>query len=60
MSKDRSEEIRRFDGPLRGQALFAIVFLVASALLLSQLGNETNGPRARNSLLSRASGLPFR
>ena len=41
MSKDRSEEIRRFDGPLRGQALFAIVFLVASALLLSQLGNET-------------------
>lgn len=41
MSKDRSEEIRRFSGPLRGQALFAIVFVVASALLLSQLGNET-------------------
>ncbi|RFP87394.1 tripartite tricarboxylate transporter TctB family protein [Rhodobacteraceae bacterium 63075] len=41
MSKDRREEIRRFGAPLRGQALFAIVFVVASALLLSQLGNET-------------------
>lgn len=41
MSKERSEEIRRFSGPLRGQALFAIVFVVAAALLLSQLGNET-------------------
>lgn len=41
MSKDRSEEARRFDGPLRGQALFAIVFVVAAALLLSQLGNQT-------------------
>jgi len=41
MSKDRSEEIRRFEGPLRGQALFAIVFLVASTLLLSQIGSET-------------------
>lgn len=41
MSKDRSEETRRFTMPLRGQPLFAIVFLVAAALLLSQLGNET-------------------
>ncbi len=41
MSKDRSEEVRRFSGPLRGQALFAIVFVVAAALLLSQLGSET-------------------
>ncbi|MBU2983009.1 tripartite tricarboxylate transporter TctB family protein [Lentibacter algarum] len=41
MSKDRSEEIKRFDGPLRGQALFAIVFFLAAALLLSQLGSET-------------------
>ncbi|MDP2494599.1 tripartite tricarboxylate transporter TctB family protein [Shimia thalassica] len=30
-----------FKGPLRGQLLFAIVFLVAALLLLSQLGEET-------------------
>ncbi|WP_298675444.1 tripartite tricarboxylate transporter TctB family protein [uncultured Lentibacter sp.] len=41
MSKDRSEEIRRFNGPLRGQALFAVVFVVAAVLLLSQLPSET-------------------
>ncbi len=34
-------EEKRFPGPLRGQLLFAIVFLVASVLLLSQLGEET-------------------
>lgn len=36
-----TEEERRFKGPVRGQSLFAIVFVVASLLLLSQLGNET-------------------
>jgi hypothetical protein len=36
-----SEEERRFKGPLRGQLLFALVFVVAALLLLSQLGSET-------------------
>ncbi len=36
-----TEEERRFKGPVRGQSLFAIVFVVASLLLLSQLGTET-------------------
>ncbi|KAA0912614.1 tripartite tricarboxylate transporter TctB family protein [Aquicoccus porphyridii] len=36
-----TEEERRFKGPVRGQSLFAIIFVVASLLLLSQLGNET-------------------
>jgi len=34
-------EEKRFNGPLRGQLLFAIVFVVAAVLLLSQLGEET-------------------
>lgn len=36
-----TEEERRFKGSVRGQSLFAIIFVVASLLLLSQLGNET-------------------
>lgn len=36
-----TEEQRRFRGPLRGQLLFALVFLVASLLLLSQMGEQT-------------------
>ena len=36
-----SLEEKRFPGPLRGQILFAIVFLVAAVLLLSQLGEQT-------------------
>ncbi|WP_073248834.1 tripartite tricarboxylate transporter TctB family protein [Shimia gijangensis] len=36
-----SLEEKRFKGPLRGQLLFAIVFLVAALLLLSQLGDQT-------------------
>ncbi|PIE13642.1 MAG: hypothetical protein CSA70_05105 [Rhodobacterales bacterium] len=34
-------EQRRFKGPLRGHLLFALVFIVASLFLLSQLGAET-------------------
>lgn len=34
-------EQRRFKGPLRGQLLFALVFVVVALLLLSQLGVET-------------------
>lgn len=36
-----SEEERRFKGPLRGQLMFALVFVAAALLLASQLGNET-------------------
>ncbi|MDQ2095871.1 tripartite tricarboxylate transporter TctB family protein [Rhodalgimonas zhirmunskyi] len=36
-----SVEEHRFKGPIRGQILFAIVFLAASVWLLSQLGAET-------------------
>ena len=36
-----SLEEKRFKGPLRGQLLFAIVFVVAAMLLLSQLGDQT-------------------
>ncbi|WP_137702453.1 tripartite tricarboxylate transporter TctB family protein [Marimonas lutisalis] len=36
-----TEEERRFKWPIRGQLLFAVVFVVAAVLLLSQLGNET-------------------
>ena len=36
-----SEDERRFKGPIRGQLLFALVFLVAALLLLSQLGSQT-------------------
>lgn len=36
-----SEDERRFKWPIRGQLLFALVFLVAAVLLLSQLGSET-------------------
>lgn len=36
-----TEEERRFSWPIRGQLLFALVFLAASLLLLSQLGSET-------------------
>ncbi|UYV37956.1 tripartite tricarboxylate transporter TctB family protein [Rhodobacteraceae bacterium D3-12] len=36
-----SEDERRFKWPIRGQLLFALVFLVAALLLLSQLGSET-------------------
>ena len=36
-----TEEERRFKWPIRGQLLFAAVFLAAAVLLLSQLGSET-------------------
>ncbi|WP_322866737.1 tripartite tricarboxylate transporter TctB family protein [Aquicoccus sp. G2-2] len=36
-----TEEERRFTWPIRGQLLFALVFVVAALLLLSQLGSET-------------------
>ncbi len=36
-----SPEEKRFPGPLRGQSLFAIVFLVAALLLLWQLEDQT-------------------
>ena len=36
-----SEDERRFKWPVRGQLLFALVFLVAALLLLSQLGDQT-------------------
>jgi len=36
-----SEEERRFKWPIRGQFLFALVFLIAALLLLSQLGDQT-------------------
>jgi len=36
-----SVEERGFKGPIRGQILFAVVFLAASLWLLSQLGAET-------------------
>ncbi len=36
-----SEDERSYTWPIRGQFLFALVFLVASLLLLSQIGAET-------------------
>lgn len=36
-----SEDEPKFKRPIRGQLLFALVFLAASLLLLSQLGEET-------------------
>ncbi|MCF3595195.1 tripartite tricarboxylate transporter TctB family protein [Rhodobacteraceae bacterium LMO-12] len=36
-----SEDERKFRRPIRGQLLFALVFLAASLFLLSQLGEET-------------------
>jgi hypothetical protein len=36
-----TEAERRFPGPLRGQILFAIGFFVISAILLSQIGDQT-------------------
>ena len=36
-----NEKERRFPGPLRGQTLFAGAFLVASAILLSQIDSQT-------------------
>jgi len=36
-----SEDERRFKWPIRGQFLFALVFLIAALLLLSQLGDQT-------------------
>ena len=36
-----SEDERKFKWPIRGQFLFALVFLVAALLLLSQLGDQT-------------------
>lgn len=36
-----SERERRFVGPRRGQLIFAVAFVVFSALLLSQIGNQT-------------------
>lgn len=38
---DKQVEERRFPAPLRGQLFFAIVFLVFSAVLLSQIGEQT-------------------
>jgi hypothetical protein len=38
---DKKVEERRFPAPLRGQFLFALIFLIFSALLLSQLGDQT-------------------
>ena len=36
-----TERERRFPGPRRGQLAFAMGFLAASALLLSQIGSQT-------------------
>jgi len=36
-----SVEERRFKGPIRGQLIFALLFLSLSILLLSQLGDQT-------------------
>jgi hypothetical protein len=36
-----SVEERRFKGPIRGQLIFALLFLALSILLISQLGDQT-------------------
>ena len=36
-----SVEERRFKGPIRGQLIFALLFLTLSILLISQLGDQT-------------------
>ena len=36
-----SVEERRFKGPIRGQSIFALLFLALSILLISQLGDQT-------------------
>lgn len=45
MARMSTEDDRRMRWPVRGQILFALVFLVAALVLLSQLGSETRWVR---------------